>query len=260
MSDVTKRDLGGGWLVLAVLVCLGGFAAGYLAQERSTETDAPVIASGPLSKEVRYKIPVSIAQPKRGPQDALVTIVEWCDLTGTACAQTEAVIVALRKQYGDRIRHVWRHLDETATEDSARAHEFACIAHEHAGKFWEARALLLAGAGTPTFDMLRSYAARLGMDVASTSAALEKRTFAGAPAADQLFAAKFGVAHAPAFFVNGRRLLGAPTHDRLARLIDLELIHAEKLMQKGVRKAQLYDEITKSGLWGAPATSMARSR
>jgi len=263
MSKVKKFGLDWRWFVVGGLACAGLFQVGEWAGPSlglPADLDAPPLFDPePLSDEVRFKVPVSISQPKRGPEDALVTIVEWCDLIGEACKESDAMVVALREKYGSKIRHVWRHLDETASEDSARTHEFAALAQEQAGKFWEARALLLASGRVPSFDTLKSYASRLGMDVSSTSATLEKRTFAGGPAADQLFAARFGVAHGPAFFVNGRRLRGEPTQARLARLIDIELEHAQKLVRAGAAKNTLYDEITKSGLWSAAGASLAKS-
>lgn len=263
MSKVKMFGLDWRWFVIGGLAFAGLFQIGEWAGPSlgvPADLDAqPAFDPEPLSDEVRFKVPVSISQPKRGPDDALVTIVEWCDLIGDACKEADATIAALRKRYGSKIRHVWRHLDETASEDSARTHEFAAIAQEQAGKFWEARALLLESGRVPSFDTIQSYASRLSMDVDSTSATLEKRTFAGGPAADQLFAARFGVAHGPAFFVNGRRLLGEPTQARLARLIDIELEYAEKLVHAGAPKDTLYDEITKAGLWSAAGGSLAKS-
>ena len=77
---------------------------------------------------------------------------------------------------------------------------------------------------------------------------------AGSVAADGMFAAKFGVTAAPTFFVNGHKLLGAPTRERLKRLIEQERTFARGMLRTGIARDKVYEEITKEGLWKVAVT------
>ncbi len=264
MSKFVKYGRNWRWFLVGGLACaglfqLGGWAGPSLGAPMDPSA-SPLFDPNPLSDEARYKIPVSTSQPKRGPDDAAVTVVEWCDLSGAACRASDATMLKLRARYGEQLRHVYRHLNEQRTEESVRAHEFTSMAQEHAGKFWEARALLLKDPDGLSWEDVREYTRLLGMEHDSTRSALDQHTFSGGPAGDGLFAARFGVEHGPTYFVNGRRLLGAPTEERLTRMVDIELTHAQEVAASGIPKEQLYEEITKSGLWARADSPMAKAR
>ena len=78
MANVTKPGFGWGWLAAVAVLCAAVFAVGHVFSDALSSrvvevSDAkPLGDAGPLSEEARYKIPVSISQPKRGPADALV--------------------------------------------------------------------------------------------------------------------------------------------------------------------------------------------
>jgi protein-disulfide isomerase len=244
------------WLLTAVaLVFIAGFGAARLRAGAASEQ---VADTRPISDLARYKVPVSMSQPWRGSESALVTVVEWCDLGGEACRASDAIVAELLVKYDGQLRHVWRHLPVEASQDSMLAHELARIAHEQAGKFWEVRAALLERSAPLTPASMERYAEAVGLSLPAVRSAFERHSHAGYVAADGLFASKFGVSEAPALFVNGRRLLGAPTRERLVRLIEEELGVASKLEASGVPRGQLYDEITSDGLWDVPGSPLAK--
>jgi protein-disulfide isomerase len=244
----------------AALVLTVSFGVGRLVAEQDTKGDAsaPKVLpkSVPSAPEERYKVPISISQPTRGAADALVNVVEWCDLQGDACRQSDAIVQSLLREYEGRMRHVFRHFPAEASPESMLAHEFARIAHEQGSKFWEARAALLANDDAVTMPRLKSIATRIGMDFSVFSKALKERNHAGYVGADGLFAGKFGVAQAPTFFVNGRKLRGEASRATLKQLIDDELAYAGKLAAQGVPLENLYTTITEHGLWEAASAQL----
>lgn len=247
---------------LAALVLTTSFGVGRLVAKHDGDTAgaAPVPSTQSSSSRERYKIPVSLSQPTRGAADALVTVVEWCDVSGEACRASDATVQALLREYAGRMRHVFRHFPAQASPQSMLAHEFARIAHEQGGKFWQARAALLASDEPVTMMRLEAIATRLDMDFQVFTRAIEAHNHAGYVGADGLFAGKFAVTDAPSFFVNGRRLRGEATRARLKQLIDEELAHAGKLVAQGVARDRLYDTITEHGLWQAtPSRQPAKS-
>ncbi len=56
----------------------------------------------------------------RGPEDALVTIVEYGDFECPFCGQAEPVVRELLSRYGDDLRYVWRHLPLSDVHPSAQ--------------------------------------------------------------------------------------------------------------------------------------------
>jgi protein-disulfide isomerase len=219
------------------------------AEHAAKAAPAPAVPAAKSSTDIRrYQIPVTSSQPSKGPEDALVTVVEWCELLSTECKAVDPVVDSVLAQYGDKVRLVYRHYLASG-QNPPVAEEFARIAHEQAGKFWEARALLRQGPPVPSKTELEGYAKQLGLDWKSAKTALDEHTHTGPVLADRLFAEMFEVHGVPAFFVNGRRLEGEVTLPAFKSLIDDEIERANQLVAQGIPKKQIYAELTKNGAW-----------
>jgi protein-disulfide isomerase len=204
-----------------------------------------------------------MTQPKLGPDDALVTIVEWCDLRAKECRDVDAPMNKLLQRYAGRLRWVLRQLPDPKRSDSALVHNFARGMFQQGGKFWEARERLMKRPDdtTLTKDDLREIAGELGADWAALEKGIEERIFARYVGVDILFAGKFGVDAGPAFFVNGRRLPSVPAgalEQALSTLIEEELAEADRHIRRGVAKTDVYREITEDGLWAVDDDPGAR--
>ena len=87
--------------------------------------------------EPRLAPPVSDRDHVRGPDDALVTLVEYGDYQCPYCGMAYPIVGALREELGDDLRFAYRHFPITTI------HPFAEIAAEAAeaagaqGRFWE---------------------------------------------------------------------------------------------------------------------------
>lgn len=240
-------------------IALVALAAGYAIfgdDEAGRSAPPPASGSEPLEEHARFKMPVSKTQPSLGPSDALVTVVEFCDLRGRACREADAAMRSALEAYGGKLRWVHRaHIPAKRRDAARRMHNFARAAFQHGGKFWEMRAKLLEtpdGAELSEPDYAR-IAGELGLDYALMNDAIAQRQFEGAIAFDEVFAAKFGVRGEPAYFINGRPLQPAPDASLEASLreaIERELLVAERLVQQGVSPDAVYKELTKDGLWG----------
>ncbi len=225
----------------------------------ATATETPPVAKADAaptapSDLTRYKIPVTRSQPSQGKDDALVTIVEWCDLQGTPCAQSDALIKKVLAAYPDQVRRVYRHFSEpTQTAPTQIPHQFAHLAHDQAGKFWEVREWLMALPHEASRADVDAFAARIGMDAEATKKNLDRQGPLGHIVADRAFAEMFYVADVPAIFVNGRRIPSgagvAPSYQSVQRVVDEELKAANQLVQSGVTPDRIYAELTKDGVW-----------
>jgi len=237
---------GGGVLTARVAAQLveqetGRVAASANAQVlRGQATRAGSAGEGELT---RFKVPVTRSQPSLGPSDALVTVIEWCDLYGESCRKTDRLLSAALERHPGDVRRIFRHIAEPSAV-AERAHELACVAHEH-GKFWELRKQLATHDAPPSLGELREHASRIGLDWAPAERALDRREHAGNIATDRALAASLDVHRAPSIFVNGKRFEGEPSAQALDAMIDGELDRARELLGTGAARDRIYAEIVR---------------
>ncbi|MCT9935085.1 Na+/H+ antiporter NhaA [Planotetraspora sp. A-T 1434] len=144
----------------------------------------------------------------RGPDEALVTVVEYGDFECPYCGMAEPVVRELLRDFGD-VRYVWRHLPLRDVHPSAQLAAEAAEAAAEQGAFWEMHDLLLDHQGDLLLPDLVGYAEGLGLDVERFRRDLEDHVGAARIAEDIDSADISGVSGTPTFFVNGRRHHGA---------------------------------------------------
>ncbi len=144
----------------------------------------------------------------RGPERAIVTIVEYGDFECPYCGQAEPVLRELLAGHGE-VRYVWRHLPLTDVHPHAQLAAEAAEAAADQDAFWEMHDLLLGHQDALLLPDLLRYAAGLGIDVSRFRARLASRGGAARVAEDTDSAGLSGVSGTPTFFVNGRRHYGS---------------------------------------------------
>jgi protein-disulfide isomerase len=239
-------------------MAIGGFALGHVVGSRSTDTVAEEAqaADVEIATDVeRYKIPVTDAQPSKGPKDALVTIVEFSEFQCPFCARVLPTTKQIADTYGDKVRIVWRNNPLPFHNNAASAAAVAMEAYAQGGndKFWEVHDVLFANQKALGRPQLEEYAEKAGLDVEKVKSALDGGTHTKAVQADQTLAAQVGARGTPYFFVNGRQLRGAQPFAAFKTVIDEEIATAEGLVKQGVKPAQMYATLTKDGLIKAAA-------
>jgi Na+/H+ antiporter NhaA len=145
----------------------------------------------------------------RGPNDALVTLVEYGDFECPYCGQAEPVVRELLASFGDDLRYVWRHLPLNDVHSTA---QFAAEASEAAAaqrKFWELHDALLTHQDALTPRDIAQYAQELGLQVERFWEDLRHHEHAPRVAEDVASADMSGVSGTPTFFINGHRHNGA---------------------------------------------------
>lgn len=232
--------------VFVVALVAGRYAGGPTEQAKPSTT---AVASKSASADKVYSIPVSMSQAVLGPEDALVTLVQWCDFPDPGCKKAEPAVQALLKRYPNELRLSFRHF---YLDRSSRAHMFSRAAFEQGNKFWEARALFLADDGPYTEEKLEAWSKQLGLNWAHVESAMDKQLYNTHLVADRAFAKMFDVDGPPAFFANGRRLQGEATEQSLEALIKSELDNALQLVNQGVEKKNVYAEVIKNGTFTNP--------
>jgi protein-disulfide isomerase len=159
----------------------------------------------------------------RGEKDAPVNIVEFSDFQCPFCKAATATMHQIMAQYAGKVRWVFRDFPIATLHPLAhRAHEAARCAAEQ-GKFWEYHDVLFQKSPQLAPADLKQYARDLKLDGDSFDRCLEAGKYGAAIAADIEEGQRLGVSGTPAFFINGRLLVGAQPATAFQQVIDSEL-------------------------------------
>jgi predicted DsbA family dithiol-disulfide isomerase len=205
-----------------------------LAQQRQGERRAAFARELRTKWEVKvllepYRVPVEVGSaPVRGNPAAPVTVVEFSDFQCPYCVRARPTVSRVREAYGDKVRWVFRHFPLDFHAQAEKAGEAAACAGE-LGQFWEMHDLLWANTAKLQVADLKAHAGTLGLDVARFGQCLDSGRYAGLVEADLRAGQGYGVSGTPAFFVNGRPLVGAQPFDAFAQVIDDELQRSSAL-------------------------------
>jgi protein-disulfide isomerase len=161
--------------------------------------------------------------PARGPADAPITIVEFSDFQCPYCSRATATLKKLDAAYPGKIRTVYRDFPLVQIHpNAARAAEAGACANEQ-GKFWAMHDAMFEHQDKLGDADLRQSAAALGLDAAAFNQCLDSGRHTAQWKKDASEGERYGVSSTPAFFVNGRLIVGAQPYETFARIVDEEL-------------------------------------
>jgi protein-disulfide isomerase len=171
------------------------------------------------------RIPVdSQDAPSRGPADAPVTLVEFGDFQCPYCAGLESTLRQIRKNYGAKVRLVFRQFPLESIHPQAWKSAEASLCAREQGKFWELHDAMYGDQKALSVPDLKSAAAHLGMDADRFGQCLDEGKYEQAIRADLRAGEAAGITGTPALFVNGRPVPGgAAEYEVVAKFIDDEL-------------------------------------
>jgi protein-disulfide isomerase len=219
----------------------------YLAQQTYVERPQPP-APKPVEVDKNvYRVPVG-ASPVRGSATALVTIVEFADFQCPFCARAEPTLVQLQREYGDKLRVVFKNDPLPFHPRAEPASELALEARAQKGDaaFWTVHDALFANQTHLEDADLATLATRAGLDAKRAMAAVQKKKHTSVIEADQDLADDVHATGTPHFFINGRRLVGAQSIETFRKLVDEQLAVAEAEVQHGTPAAKVYDALQKN--------------
>jgi Na+/H+ antiporter NhaA len=156
----------------------------------------------------------------RGPDDAIVTLLEYGDFECPYCGRAEAVVRELLEDFGD-VRYVWRHLPLTDVHPHSELAAEAAEAAAAQGAFWPMHDLIFQHQDALRLTDLLRYAEELGLDVERFESELRRHEFRTRVAEDVDGADLSAVSGTPTFFINGRRHYGAYDIEALSRAVKL---------------------------------------
>jgi len=206
----------------------------------ATTTYAP-----PTIATTIHYVPVGTS-PVLGKPDALVTIVEFADFQCPFCQRSETTLAALRTEYGNKLRIVWKNMPLPFHVRAVPAAELAFEARDEKGDavFWRVHDEIYAsqrtGLGDP--ELLR-IARDAGVNESKVTSAIAAKKHQPIIDADETLARRVGASGTPTFFINGRMLSGAQPQTAFEAAINDELTKATDRVSKGTKAERVYDAI-----------------
>jgi len=166
--------------------------------------------------------------PARGPANAPVTIITFSDFQCPYCSRVNPTLARLKDRYGDSIRVVFRDFPILQIHpQAAKAAEAGQCAHDQ-NKFWEMHDLMFADQQKLDVPSLKQHAATIGLDATAFATCLDTGKYAEEWKKDSEDAQAAGVQSTPAFFINGRPVVGAVPYEQFADVINEELVRANR--------------------------------
>ncbi|HII14877.1 MAG TPA: DsbA family protein [Nanoarchaeota archaeon] len=199
--------------VLALLLVVSVFTNGFglrATGDSVAEIAASGLAAGPL------------ADPSIGPADAKVTIVEYSDFECPFCQRAEETVKQVLDEYEGRVRLIYRNYPLKFHNNAQAAAEAGELANEQ-GKFWEMHDKMFENRLNLKESDLKKYAEEIGLDMGRFNAGLESEKYKAEVDRDIGDGNKLGVDGVPAFFINGKPLIGAQPVEEFRKIIDEEL-------------------------------------
>lgn len=157
--------------------------------------------------------------PAIGSAHAPVTIVSFSDYQCPYCRELSTTLQRLQQEHPERIRVIYRHFAMTP-ESRAMAEATMCAADQ--GRFADYHQLVF---GTPgvTVAALPGLAEQLGLNLEDFRECTTTNRYAKRIDADIREGERLGIQVTPTFFINGTRIVGSASpeklRDRIAQLV-----------------------------------------
>ncbi len=163
------------------------------------------------------KISVSSKDHIQGNEQAPLTLVEYGDYECPYCGMAYPIVKRLQKQFGDRLRFVFRNFPIIDSHPHAGIAAMAAEFAASKGKFWEMHDLLYENQKHLDLSDLIGYAESLNLSGAELQIAIDNEIFAEKIQNDFTGGVRSGVNGTPSFFINNIRFNGSFEYENLLR-------------------------------------------
>jgi protein-disulfide isomerase len=164
-------------------------------------------------------IPVASYSPRRGPDSARVTMMEFGDFQCPYCGAAESTVRRVLSSYPNDIALDFVNMPLSFHENALRAAE-AFLAAARQGKGWEMHDQMFAYQQALSDTDLDSYAQVIGLDLVQFDADRASPEIADEVAQDEALAAALGVDRTPTFYIDGYFIVGNQPFSVFKKVID----------------------------------------
>ena len=158
----------------------------------------------------------------RGPDDAVVTIVEFSDFHCPYCGRVVPTIDEVLAKYPTQVRFVFRNLPLSMhPRAQAAAEAAACAGNQES--FWDYHDLIFADRKADSDEDFERHASELGLDMQAFRQCVQNRETQQIVDADFATAGRLRISSTPSFVINGIPLSGARSLEAFSEVIDAEI-------------------------------------
>jgi protein-disulfide isomerase len=161
----------------------------------------------------------------KGSAAAKVTLIMYSDFQCPYCLSHKGTIDQIIKNYGDKVRLVFRQFPLTSIHPEAEKAAEASECASEQGKFWEMYDKIFADnqAGTMSVAKWKEEAKNLKLNTTKFNDCLDSGKYASKVSQEAAGGEAAGVQGTPATFVNGQLVSGAIPYDQFKQIIDSKL-------------------------------------
>lgn len=169
-------------------------------------------------------VEISPEDHTKGPENALVTLVEYGDFQCPACASYQPVVDQLAEEFKDDLRVVYRHFPLRSIHKHAQISAQAAEAAADQGYFWEMYKLLYERQDDwiNTRDprsLFKEYAEELTLNLDQFEEYMNSQDAKAKVDADYNSGNAAGLNSTPTFFVNGEKIVNPKSIDEFREVI-----------------------------------------
>jgi protein-disulfide isomerase len=186
---------------------------------------------GPEQDQKVYAVSAGDA-PSKGPKNAPLQVIIFSDFQCPFCKRVEPTLAQMEKEYGGKVRMVWKNYPLPFHNNAEPAAE-AAMAAAAQGKFWEMHDTLFTNNTALERPNLEKYAQDLKLDMAKFKSDLDAKKYKAQIEATTKEGADIGVNGTPAVFINGRKINGAYPWETFKKIADEELAKKTGKAKKG---------------------------
>jgi protein-disulfide isomerase len=177
-----------------------------------------------LTPPAIYRATINVdGAPYKGRADAPVVLVKFEDFHCPYCKEAQPTLTQLLARYPDRIKIVHKDFPIDELHPGARTAHIAARCANEQGRFWSYHDALYAHAAKTAAKELQTYAKESSLELARFEQCLSADKYSSAVEKDIADGKQVGVTGTPAFYINGRLLVGAQPLENFVKIINEEL-------------------------------------
>jgi protein-disulfide isomerase len=163
---------------------------------------------------------ITIADPMLGSATAPVTIVNFGDYQCQGCGDLENSLIALRAEYTDSVRIVWKDMPNPTQHNQAVNAAVAAHCAGEQDQFWEYHSLLMANQDLLGPELYTEIATELELKDRPFTRCLEDQSTLPLVQRGLDEGLALGITATPTLYINGERYTGAMTTTDIRRIIE----------------------------------------
>ncbi|MGD8632781.1 MAG: peptidylprolyl isomerase [Anaerolineales bacterium] len=214
------------------------FTAAQLGPTSTPMPATPTQIPGPPTPTVRPLDPVTEQDWIRGPVDAELSFLEYCDFQSPPCADLYENLEALRAMHPDQIQLIYRQFPLLVLNDKAGLAAELALAADAQGAFWQMHDRLFSQQqiwSDFTEDQFIEWAVEsadvIGLDRDQIASDLRQGKYTQAATDDFTRGISSGLPGTPFLLLNGEWFRTSPTLTNLEAAVRLELLEAMQYEQ-----------------------------